>query len=284
MKSIIKFFADILKSIIKFFLIVCIIAIAVSVIIAPKDEQSTANLARLDLKDAILDSEEFLQAAETLYKNDNIKGVLLFIDSPGGGLSPSFEIAMAIKRLNEKKPVVAYASGTMASGSYLGGVWAKEIYANKGAFIGSIGVIMQGFNIQGLADKIGIKEQIVSAGEYKQAGTFMREWTKEERQSVQELTDKSYELFTNEVAEARNLDINKKDEWANARVFLADDAKTLKLIDGVATYSDVKSRVEELSGVESPIWQKEPMIDRLVGLLSKNISSKIVSFFMLNAR
>ncbi|MFC2527624.1 MAG: signal peptide peptidase SppA, partial [Campylobacter sp.] len=178
-------------------------------------QQKGANLAQLSLSGAIMDDSEILEKIETLKKDEAIKGVLLLIDSPGGALSPSVEISLAIKSLNSRKPVVAYAKGTMASGSYLGGVWASKIYANPGSFIGSIGVIMQGLDVSEAAAKLGFSEQIVKAGELKEAGTMMRKWSDAERASLQALVDESYELFTREVAQARSLDLRKRDTWAN---------------------------------------------------------------------
>lgn len=230
-------------------------------------QQKGANLAQLSLSGAIMDDSEILEKIETLKNDEAIKGVLLLIDSPGGALSPSVEISLAIKSLNSRKPVVAYAKGTMASGSYLGGVWASKIYANPGSFIGSIGVIMQGLDVSEAAAKLGFAEQIVKAGELKEAGTMMRKWSDAERASLQALVDESYELFTREVAQARSLDLRKRDAWANARVFLASGAKGIGLIDEVGSLEDAKSALIKASGVADPIWQEpsayEKMIDRL---------------------
>lgn len=230
-------------------------------------QQKGANLAQLSLSGAIMDDSEILEKIETLKNDEAIKGVLLLIDSPGGALSPSVEISLAIKSLNSRKPVVAYAKGTMASGSYLGGVWASKIYANPGSFIGSIGVIMQGLDVSEAAAKLGFAEQIVKAGELKEAGTMMRKWSDAERASLQALVDESYELFTREVAQARSLDLRKRDAWANARVFLASGAKDVGLIDEVGSLEDAKSALIKASGVADPIWQEpsayEKMIDRL---------------------
>ncbi len=230
-------------------------------------QQKGTNLAQLSLNGAIMDDSEILEKIETLKNDEAIKGVLLLIDSPGGALSPSVEISLAIKSLNSRKPVVAYAKGTMASGSYLGGVWASKIYANPGSFIGSIGVIMQGLDVSEAAAKLGFAEQIVKAGELKEAGTMMRKWSDAERASLQALVDESYELFTREVAQARSLDLRKRDAWANARVFLASGAKGVGLIDEVGSLDDAKSALIKASGVADPIWQEpsayEKMIDRL---------------------
>lgn len=231
-------------------------------------QNSNANLVEIELKGEIIDATEILEKIDEASKNDAIKGVLLNIDSPGGALSPSVEISEAIKSLNSQKPVVAYASGTMASGSLLSGIWSEKIYANKGSFIGSIGVIMQGFDISNLANKIGVGEQVVKAGEFKEAGTMMRKWSEKERESLQNLVNKSYEFFVGEVASARKLDANKSDEWANARVFLADDALRLGLIDGISSHKEAKIALEKLSGVALPIWQELPPYEKMLNKLT----------------
>lgn len=243
------------------------------------DEIKQANLAEIRLDDAIMDANDVLEKIYASSDNENIKAVLFNIDSPGGALSPSVEISKAIKELNEKKPVIVYASGTMASGSYLSGVWARKILANEGSFIGSIGVIMQGANIENLANKIGISEQTVKAGEYKEAGTFMRAWNEKERESLQNLVDKSYSFFVNEVANARHLNIDNNETWANARVFLADDALKLGLIDEISTYKKAKSETEKISGVLNPVWQEEPFYEKMLKRLETSTKSQILGTF-----
>ena len=242
-------------------------------------QQKGANLAQLSLSGAIMDDSEILEKIETLKNDEAIKGVLLLIDSPGGALSPSVEISLAIKSLNSRKPVVAYAKGTMASGSYLGGVWASKIYANPGSFIGSIGVIMQGLDVSEAAAKLGFAEQIVKAGELKEAGTMMRKWSDAERASLQALVDESYELFTREVAQARSLDLRKRDTWANARVFLASGAKGVGLIDEVGSLEDAKSALVKASGVADPIWQEPSAYEKMMDKLANKSESLVRGAF-----
>lgn len=242
-------------------------------------QQKGANLAQLSLSGAIMDDSEILEKIETLKNDEAIKGVLLLIDSPGGALSPSVEISLAIKSLNSRKPVVAYAKGTMASGSYLGGVWASKIYANPGSFIGSIGVIMQGLDVSEAAAKLGFAEQIVKAGELKEAGTMMRKWSDAERASLQALVDESYELFTREVSQARSLDLRKRDAWANARVFLASGAKGIGLIDEVGSLEDAKSALIKASGVADPIWQEPSAYEKMMDKLANKSESLVRGAF-----
>ncbi|ELZ8856263.1 signal peptide peptidase SppA [Campylobacter jejuni] len=234
-----------------------------------------ANLERIDLKGEIFDSSAVLEKIINAKNDSNIKGVLFVIDSPGGAFAPSMELALAIKDLKIKKPVLVYASGTMASGSYLAGVGANKILANPASFIGSIGVIMQGADLSGLANKLGIKEQTIQAGEFKSAGTFARAWNENERNFLQGLINQSYDLFTGFVAKERALDLNKKDQWANARVFLAAKAKELGLIDGLSNYENAKKELEKLANVSNPVWKEEDKIDKFLNRLEGQASSLI---------
>ncbi|HEH4138720.1 TPA: signal peptide peptidase SppA [Campylobacter jejuni] len=234
-----------------------------------------ANLERIDLKGEIFDSSAVLEKIINAKNDSNIKGVLFVIDSPGGAFAPSMELALAIKDLKIKKPVLVYASGTMASGSYLAGVGANKILANPASFIGSIGVIMQGADLSGLANKLGIKEQTIQAGEFKSAGTFARAWNENERNFLQGLIDQSYDLFTGFVAKERVLDLNKKDQWANARVFLAAKAKELGLIDELSNYENAKKELEKLANVSNPVWKEEDKIDKFLNRLEGQTSSLI---------
>ncbi|ECR3203465.1 signal peptide peptidase SppA [Campylobacter jejuni] len=244
-------------------------------ILSANSSSNLANLERIDLKGEIFDSSAVLEKIINAKNDSNIKGVLFVIDSPGGAFAPSMELALAIKDLKIKKPVLVYASGTMASGSYLAGVGANKILANPASFIGSIGVIMQGADLSGLANKLGIKEQTIQAGEFKSAGTFARAWNENERNFLQGLIDQSYDLFTGFVAKERALDLNKKDQWANARVFLAAKAKELGLIDELSNYENAKKELEKLANVSNPVWKEEDKIDKFLNRLEGQTSSLI---------
>lgn len=207
-----------------------------------QDELKHPNLAVVKIEGEILNVEEILENIEDATKDEKIKGVLLQVDSPGGALAPSIELSMAVKRLAEKKPVVAYAAGSMTSGSYYASIWANHIIANPGAFVGSIGVLFQAPNVAELAKKLGISEQIITAGEYKQMGTFTREWTAKERGALKELIDDAYTLFITDVATARGLNLAKPNEFANAQVFIASKALNVHLIDEIGSINDAKNK------------------------------------------
>ena len=238
-----------------------------------------ANLQKIDLIGQIIDPSKVLEDIERASNDASIKGVLFVIDSPGGAVAPSVEIAYAIKELSMKKPVVAYASGTIASGSYYASIWADKIIANPGSIVGSIGVIMQGFEASKLLENIGISSQTIKAGKYKESGTFTRKWTNDEEQELQGVINSTYNMFISDVADARKLDIKKHTSFADAKIFTAHQAKDVGLVDEVATLSFAKHSLIELSKVEKPIWKKEDKFEKFMDkLMSQAISKVLINF------
>jgi len=237
------------------------------------------NLQTIKLSGPIMDVGEVLDRIESAKKNQHVKGVLLVVNSPGGAVAPSIEIAYAIKELQKSKPVVVYASGILASGSYYASIWADTIIANPGSMVGSIGVIMEGADISGLMSKIGIKTQTVQAGKYKKIGTPDRAWKPYERAELNKVIQDTYDMFTADVASARHLDLKKRDEWANAHIFTARQAKSVGLVDAVGVLSDAKAKLASLSGVKDPQWNKEDRIDKLLKKLSAQTAVLLSAYF-----
>jgi protease-4 len=230
----------------------------------PSGEDGIAphNLEKIALSGPILDATSIVKQLDDARENADIKGVLFCIDSPGGAVAPSVEIAYAVKRLREAKPVVVYAAGIMASGGYYSGIWGNEIVANPGSMLGSIGVIMEGADISELMKKVGVKTQVVHAGTYKQVGTFDRPWNNLERAEIDKVIHGTYTMFVGDVAKARNLDLNTSSDFADAHIFTAAQALNVGLVDQIGVEFDAKKRVAELAQVEKPIWNKEDPMDK----------------------
>ena len=242
----------------------------VVLIFAPSDERSLTpnNLHYIAITGPIFDVAEVVHELEEVRENDEVKGVLVEINSPGGAVAPSIEIAHAIKRLNQAKPVVVYASGLLASGGYYASIWAERIIANPGAMVGSIGVILQGSDFSGLMEKVGVKSQIVAAGKYKQVGTANREWRPEEREELEKVIRGTYDLFVGDVAEARGLDPAKHADYADAHIFTAAQALDVGLIDAVGVNYDAREELLALSGVETPVWNSEDRFEKFMRRLT----------------
>ncbi len=278
-KAMYKAITGVLDFIKKYFFILLVLTIYLTYLFKPQAQQyMKPNLMRVDIVGPILQSDQFLKKMDEASKN-NIKGVLIYINSPGGLVAPSVEMSYAIKRLEQQKPVVVYAAGTMASGSYYAGIWADKIVANPGSIIGSIGVIFDGFNISELAKKLGIKEQTIKMGKYKEAGTFMRAWNKDEKSELERVLKNTYNMFVYDVAKARNLKLEDKDKFADAHIFTADRAKMVGLVDEVGIIYNAEQDLIKLSGVTEPRWKKRSKFEKYIDNLLSNAISKVSSSF-----
>ncbi len=251
------------------------------VVLMPKSTTplTTANLQEIELTGPIMSADAIIKEIEEAQKDAKIKGVLLNVNSPGGAVPPSIEIAYAIKELQKHKPVIAYASGIMASGSYYASIYAKKIIANPGAIVGSIGVIMQSANVKELMDKIGVKTQIVKQGTFKEAGTPTREWTNEERTELETLTKDTYDLFVKDVATARGLDVNASKSYADAHIFSSQRAKEVGLIDEIGVKSQAKAELIKEAKVIKPIWKEKDKFEAFIERLESKSILKVQSYF-----
>ena len=263
----------------KHFMGMLFLLIVIVVFMPDGDPTNPANLQEIKLTGPIMDSDAVIKEIEAAHKDKKIKGVLFTVNSPGGAVPPSIEISYAIKALKKDKPVIAYAGGIMASGSYYASIYANKIIANPGAIIGSIGVILESADIEELMDKIGIKPQIVQQGTYKQAGTPMREWTPEERAELEQLTKDTYTLFVKDVATARGLDINNSDAYADAHIFSAQRAMSVGLVDAIGIKSEAKKELQSLAKISKPVWKEKDKIQSFMDKLSNEVILQIQSYF-----
>lgn len=242
------------------------------------DTSKEANLIQIDIHGPIMSADDVLKKIDEA-KKDNIKGVLVDIDSPGGAVPPSIEIAMSIQELKKKKPVVVYASGTIASGGYYSAIWADKIVVNPGSLVGSIGVILNGMKFDKLMEKIGVETQFAKSGKYKEVGTPTREWTADERAEVQKVIDDTYDMFVNDVTKARNLDIKDKLKYADAHIFTARQAKDVGLVDIVDIKYRAVNELKALSKVEKEVWFEEDEVDQFFEKFVTTTSSQLATFF-----
>ncbi|MWV62654.1 signal peptide peptidase SppA [Helicobacter saguini] len=263
--QILSFFTTYFKGII----LALILLFLLPIFFAPNVSE-TPNLAKLYLNFPIMEAESFGKEIEEIKKNPSIKGVLLVINSPGGAVGASVEIADMIAELDKQMPVVAYVQNLMASGAYYAGMYARKIYANRGTLIGSIGVIFSGVNIEDVMRTLGVKTQGAAAGKYKEAGTITRAWSADEREMIETLTRQNYEMFCADVISARGERLRSKDskDFADGRVFNAHDALNLGLIDSIGSMDSAIKELRNLSGVDEPIWLKKDKFQSYIDSVS----------------
>jgi len=208
-----------------------------------------------------MSADTIVKEIEAAQKAKNIKGVLLNVNSPGGAVPPSIEISYAIKELRKHKPVIVYASGIIASGSYYASIYANKIIANPGSIVGSIGVIMESANVEKLMETIGVETQVVKQGTFKEAGTPTRKWTDEERAELETLTKDTYNLFVSDVADARGLNVADEKSYADAHIFSSKRAKEVGLIDQIAVKSEAKTVLMKEANVTKAVWKEKDKLD-----------------------
>ena len=232
----------------------------------------------IEIKGIISDVQENLKAFKQYRKDENIKAILLRIDSPGGAVGPSQELYREVRRTIEKKPVVASLGATAASGGYYIASAATRIFSNPGTITGSIGVIIHFPNLQSLFDKIGYTMVTIKSGQFKDIGNPNREMTSEEKQLMQGTIDEAYRQFVQDVARGRNLSEEKVREVADGRILLGQTAHELGLVDEIGNFQDAVDAAAKLGKIEGEpevIFFKKKRHSLLDFLVGNDVSEQL---------
>jgi len=193
---------------------------------------------------------DYLTKAE---EDTAVKAIVLRIESPGGEIAPCQEILWEIERVKETKPIVVSMGGTAASGGYYISTKAAKIVALPTTMTGSIGVISQVMNIEGLLEKLGIQIETFKGGKYKDMYSGFREMTPEEEEIMQGMVDEYYEQFIDVVAEGRELSREEVRNLATGQLYTGTEAKELGLVDELGDLDTAIDLAAELAGIEAPI-------------------------------
>ena len=205
-----------------------------------------SKIGLVKIVDVIYWSEDYVRQLEELRKDNTVAGVIVRINSPGGGVAPSQEIFEEMMRYkDEEKPLVVSMGNVAASGGYYIASPAVKIFANPGTITGSIGVIFQFPHYYRLLDKIGIKMTTLKAGKLKDVGNPNRDLTEKEKEYLQTLLDNTHEQFINDVCLARDMDIAELRKIADGRIFTGEQAADEGLIDSLGGFSEAVSYLRE---------------------------------------
>lgn len=244
------------------FLFLILLFFTVSFFVSDPDSRSFGGdaVAILPIEGPIFDSLESLKKLERFRKDDSIKAVVLRIDTPGGAVAPSQEIFEEIKKIKSEKKIVVVSMGTLAaSGGYYIAVAADKILASPGTITGSIGVIMEDFDLQGLLKLAHLDSRVLKSGKFKDAGSPFRPMTLEERAFLQNVLDNMYAQFKQAVSEQRHIPMEKINELAEGKIYTGEQALALGLIDGLGNLYDAIDMAKKLAGLSSDasvIWPK----------------------------
>lgn len=199
-------------------------------------------------------TERILRAIEQADKDDQVKAVLLEVDSPGGLVADSHQIYHRLVELREKKPIAVSMKRMAASGGYyisMGAGTDGVIFAEPTTWTGSLGVIIPRFDLSGLADKVGIVSDPLKTGEFKDALNPFRNMTKRERDVWDHILDESYQRFINIIADNRkDLDYEQVKKLATGQIYTATDAKANGLIDEIGYQEDAIAHLQKKTGLK----------------------------------
>jgi protease-4 len=235
---------------------------------------SGARVAIVEVKDVITSSEETVRQLKKYQKNNNVKAIVLRVDSPGGSVAPSQEIYEAVKIINDSsKPVVVSMGNLAASGGYYISIGAAKIFANPGTLTGSIGVIFQYPNYMGLMDKVGVNMTTHKSGDLKDAGSPYRKSSADDQKYFQELIDDAYDQFVSAVAYERNMSMSELKKLADGRVFTGLQAYEYGLVDTLGGYEDAIMYAAMLGGIKGePKIVKEKKKQTVLEIITSKIA------------
>ena len=207
-------------------------------------------VAVVEIEGIILDGDHVVRELLDYAENPAVKAVVVRVNSPGGVVAPTQEIYNAVQRVRKAgKPVVASFGAVAASGGYYVGAATNRIFANPGTLTGSIGVVMQMANVEGLLKKVGVEYVVVKAGAYKDVGNFARTMTPEERRILQALLDDVHGQFIAAVAQGRGLEESAVRAVADGRIYSGAQAKSLKLVDELGGFEEAVEAAGKLGGI-----------------------------------
>lgn len=246
-------------------------------------EGGRGRIGVVELTGVITSSKEFMEQMHRYYDDDSIKGIVVHIDSPGGGAAVSQEIYSELNqmRAKHKKPVVSSVESVGASGAYYVASGTDKIYANAASVVGSVGVIAEWVNYGDLMRWAKLKPVVLTAGKLKDAGDPSRDLTPEERVYMQGLVDDMHRQFIRDVAAGRHLPVDQIKPLATGQVWTGEQALPLHLIDGIATFRDVVVQTAKQVGigerptVVTPAKKKLTAWDLIFGDVSQFVPDKL---------
>ncbi|MBR2978776.1 MAG: signal peptide peptidase SppA [Myxococcaceae bacterium] len=216
----------------------------------------------LEIKGPIHGADKLLEQLRKFSSDEDIKALLVRIDSPGGAVGPSQEIYSELRALSEEMPVVCSMGNVAASGGYYIAAGCPTIFANPGTLTGSIGVISQMPYIGAIAEKLDFQMRTFKAGANKDIGNSFREMTPEEAALMQSMLDQVHEQFISDIAAGRGLPIEEVRPLADGRILTGQEAHAYKLVDELGGLNDAIRLAAEQAGIEGEPRLKYPVEEK----------------------
>lgn len=233
------------------------------------------NIGIVALEGTIEDSLPTIEQLKAYEENEQVKAIVLRVNSPGGTVGASQEIHDEIKRINAHKKIVVSFGDMAASGGYYSAACAEKIVANPGTLTGSIGVIATFFVVDDVLKKLMLKWEVIKGGTLKDMASPLRKMTSEEKKVLEDMTLDIHDQFIMAVAEGRKLPKEKVIPLADGRVFSGRQAKTVGLVDelgGLEYAITLAAKISNLKDKPDPIYPQNESFG-LLGALRGQVSS-----------
>ncbi len=216
------------------------------------DEEADADncLALVSIQGPIMNPEPVLAWIRKLENIPGVKGLLVRVDSPGGGAAASQEIYAALARIGKKKPIVVSMGAMAASGGLMVSMAGQRVFANPSTITGSIGVRMDILQVQGLMEKIGVGQETLVTAPFKDAASYMHPLSPEARSYLENVLMNMHEQFVGIVAKGRKMDLEQARKLASGKIFTGEQALSLGLVDAMGGQYEAHQWLSEKTGVK----------------------------------
>ena len=225
-----------LKRRLTFWRIAAVVAVVAVIVLAIGRDESLIGrdyVARLAVEGIIFDNPDRHELLSSLSKNENVKALIIRINSPGGTVVGGESLYHSVRKFSKKKPVVAVMGETATSAAYMVAIASDRIFAHAGSITGSIGVLMQTADVTKLLEKIGVKPEAVKSGPLKAQPNPMEPFTGKARAAIRSVVLDLYEMFVGMVQERRHFSTDKAKQLADGRVFTGRQALKNGLLDAL---------------------------------------------------
>jgi protease-4 len=231
-----------------------------------------AHITRVSVDGLITEDRKVTEAIDKLADDNQVKAVILSIDSPGGSVSGGETIHDAIARVAAKKPVVVTMGSLAASAGYMIAMPANRIFAREATLTGSIGVLIETGEVSGLLAKLGIGPEVIRSGPLKDEPSLVRPLSPAGQEVMQGLVNDMYDQFVEMVAQGRHMEPDKVRSLADGRAYTGRQALKLGLVDAIGGEREAKEWLTSAKGVPAGL----PVQDMTeAGVASRVFSSEL---------
>ena len=223
------------------------------IFILSKNYKESPFIAKLSLEGMINNESNFIEKINQLKQKENLKAILILVNSPGGTFVSSKEIYDSLKLFDEKIPIAVYMKEVATSGAYLVSLGADKIFANTGTITGSVGVILQTADITTLLDKIGINPLVIKSGDLKAVPNLVEKTNELQFEYIKNIVLLMQEEFMQIVNLERKISIESQEKIRDGRIFTSKQAKKIKLIDEVGVEKNALDWLKKKAGLDDKI-------------------------------